>query len=98
MAVPGWWSQTLLPAVAMCPLWEYFSEYGGVSSDGGSGYMTAVQLTVGVEEEFLLLDAEKSHAAPAVDAVLAEVTDDLRGQVAREYLTSQIEINSPPGL
>lgn len=60
--------------------------------------MTAVQLTVGVEEEFLLLDAEKSQAAPAVDAVVAEVTDDLRGQVAREYLTSQIEINSPPGL
>lgn len=60
--------------------------------------MAAVQLTVGVEEEFLLLDAEKSQAAPAVDAVLAEVTEDLRGQVAREYLTSQIEINSPPGL
>ncbi|GAA4149848.1 glutamate--cysteine ligase [Phytohabitans flavus] len=60
--------------------------------------MAAVQLTVGVEEEFLLLDAEKSQAAPAVDAVLAEVPGDLRGQVAREYLTSQIEINSPPGL
>lgn len=62
------------------------------------GNRFGVNLTVGVEEEFLLLDAEKSQAAPAVDAVLAEVPDDLRGQVQQEYLTSQIEINSPPGL
>jgi carboxylate-amine ligase len=60
--------------------------------------LTAVTLTVGVEEEFLLLDAEKAQAAAAVDAVLAEVPGDLRGQVTHEYLTSQIEINSPPGL
>jgi glutamate---cysteine ligase / carboxylate-amine ligase len=55
-------------------------------------------LTVGIEEEFLLMDAEKAQAAPAVEAVLTEVPDDLRGQVQHEYLTSQIEINSPPGL
>ncbi|GAA4674381.1 putative glutamate--cysteine ligase 2 [Phytohabitans rumicis] len=53
-------------------------------------------MTVGVEEEFLLLDAEKSQAAPAVDAVLAGLPEGLRDQVAHEYLTSQIEINSPP--
>jgi carboxylate-amine ligase len=62
------------------------------------GKSSDVRLTVGVEEEFLLLDGEKSQAAPAIDAVLAQVPADLRGQVAHEYLTSQIEINSPPGL
>jgi carboxylate-amine ligase len=57
-----------------------------------------VNLTVGVEEEFLLVDAEKSQAAPMVEAVMAEVPKDLRGQVQYEFLTSQIEIASPPGV
>ncbi|MDW5330520.1 glutamate--cysteine ligase [Plantactinospora sp. KLBMP9567] len=55
-------------------------------------------LTVGVEEEFLLVDPATGAAAPAVEAVLAEVPDDLRGQVQHEFQTSQIEIGTPPGL
>ncbi|HTF06658.1 MAG TPA: glutamate--cysteine ligase [Asanoa sp.] len=55
-------------------------------------------LTVGVEEEFLLVDPATGAAAEAAEAVLAEVPPDLRGQVQHEFLTSQIEIGSPPGL
>lgn len=55
-------------------------------------------LTVGVEEEFLLVDPATGAAAPAVEAVLAEVAPELRGQVQHEFQTSQIEIGSPPGL
>ena len=55
-------------------------------------------LTVGVEEEFLLVDPATGAATPAVEAVIAEVPPDLRGQVQREFQTSQIEIGSPPGL
>ncbi|MFY1668427.1 carboxylate-amine ligase [Plantactinospora sp. WMMB334] len=56
------------------------------------------QLTVGVEEEFLLVDPVTGAATPAVEAVFAEVPDELRGQVQHEFQTSQIEIGTPPGL
>ncbi|WJK40342.1 glutamate--cysteine ligase [Solwaraspora sp. WMMA2056] len=56
------------------------------------------ELTVGVEEEFLLVDPDTGVAAPAVESVLAEIPPELRGQVQREFQTSQIEIGSPPGL
>ncbi|NES16961.1 YbdK family carboxylate-amine ligase [Micromonospora sp. PPF5-17] len=55
-------------------------------------------LTVGVEEEFLLVDPHTGTAVPAVDLVLEQVPAELRGQVEREFQTSQIEIGSPPGL
>ncbi|MEV6813011.1 glutamate--cysteine ligase [Micromonospora sp. NPDC051296] len=55
-------------------------------------------LTVGVEEEFLLVDPDTGAAVPAVDAVLEQVPAEVRGQVEREFQTSQIEIGSPPGL
>ena len=54
--------------------------------------------TVGVEEEFLLVAPETGVAVPAVDRVLDQVPEDLRGQVQHEFQTSQIEIGSPPGL
>lgn len=54
--------------------------------------------TVGVEEEFLLVDPETGQGVPAVDRVFEHVPDDLRGQVQHEFQTSQIEIGSPPGL
>ncbi|QDY10369.1 YbdK family carboxylate-amine ligase [Micromonospora sp. HM134] len=56
------------------------------------------RLTVGVEEEFLLVDPHTGAAVPAVDLVMAQVPAELRGQVEREFQTSQIEIGSPPGL
>ncbi|WP_320067513.1 glutamate--cysteine ligase [Micromonospora sp. RTGN7] len=55
-------------------------------------------LTVGVEEEFLLVDPHTGTAVPAVDLVMEQVPAELRGQVEREFQTSQIEIGSPPGL
>ena len=55
-------------------------------------------LTVGVEEEYLLVDPATGAATPAVEAVIAEVPPDLRGQVQQEFQSSQIEIGSPPGL
>jgi carboxylate-amine ligase len=55
-------------------------------------------LTVGVEEEFLLVDPHTGTAVPAVDLVMEQVPPELRGQVEREFQTSQIEIGSPPGL
>ncbi|WP_091197622.1 carboxylate-amine ligase [Micromonospora narathiwatensis] len=55
-------------------------------------------LTVGVEEEFLLVDPHTGAAVPAVELVLEQVPAELRGQVEREFQTSQIEIGSPPGL
>jgi carboxylate-amine ligase len=55
-------------------------------------------LTVGVEEEFLLVDPVTGIAVPAVDDVLARVPPELRGQVQYEFQASQIEIGSPPGL
>jgi len=55
-------------------------------------------LTVGVEEEFLLVDPATGVAAPAVDAVMARIPAELRGQVQYEFQASQIEIGSPPGL
>ncbi|MFI6822071.1 glutamate--cysteine ligase [Micromonospora sp. NPDC050187] len=55
-------------------------------------------LTVGVEEEFLLVDPHTGVAVPAVDLVMEQVPPELRGQVEREFQTSQIEIGSPPGL
>ncbi|WBB79429.1 glutamate--cysteine ligase [Micromonospora sp. WMMD882] len=55
-------------------------------------------LTVGVEEEFLLVDPHTGVAVPAVDLVMEQVPPELSGQVEREFQTSQIEIGSPPGL
>jgi carboxylate-amine ligase len=52
--------------------------------------------TVGVEEEFLLVDPVTGRVVPGVEQVLDEVEPGLRGRVEREFLTSQIEINSPP--
>jgi carboxylate-amine ligase len=53
-------------------------------------------LTVGVEEEFLLVHPQRGHIMPVVEEVIAEVSPQLRGQVQREFLTSQIEIGSAP--
>jgi glutamate---cysteine ligase / carboxylate-amine ligase len=63
----------------------------GARRDGGL-------LCVGIEEEFLLVDPTTGAAAPAVDAVMARVPAELRGQVQYEFQKSQIEIGSPPEL
>ncbi|MFI1989592.1 glutamate--cysteine ligase [Actinoplanes sp. NPDC020271] len=55
-------------------------------------------LTLGIEEEYLLVDAVEPRGVETVEAVLAEVPDDLRPSVQHEYLRSQIEVASPPQL
>ncbi|HEY2948589.1 MAG TPA: glutamate--cysteine ligase [Micromonosporaceae bacterium] len=52
--------------------------------------------TVGVEEEFLLVDPVTGQVVPGVEQALDEVEPALRKHVERALLTSQIEINSPP--
>ncbi|MEV7331271.1 glutamate--cysteine ligase [Micromonospora sp. NPDC093244] len=71
----------------------------GQVTEAPSGTTAGAELlTVGVEEEFLLVDPHTGAAVPAVDLVLEQVPAELRGQVEREFQTSQIEIGSPPGL
>ncbi|MFC7527738.1 glutamate--cysteine ligase [Actinoplanes sp. GCM10030250] len=55
-------------------------------------------MTLGIEEEYLLVDATEPRAVEAVDAVFAELPDDLRPSVQQEYYRSQIEVASPPRL
>jgi glutamate---cysteine ligase / carboxylate-amine ligase len=55
-------------------------------------------LTLGVEEEYLLVDAVESHAVEAVEAVFDQVPDDLKESVQHEFMRSQIEVASPPVL
>ncbi|GIE79686.1 putative glutamate--cysteine ligase 2 [Actinoplanes philippinensis] len=55
-------------------------------------------LTLGVEEEYLLVDAVEPRAAEAVDAVFAELPGDLRDGVQHEFYRTQIEVASPPQL
>ncbi|MDP9797528.1 carboxylate-amine ligase [Catenuloplanes nepalensis] len=53
-------------------------------------------LALGVEEEFLLLDAERPEPAPVVDAVLDRVSPALRASVRHAYLRTQIGVAAPP--
>jgi carboxylate-amine ligase len=55
-------------------------------------------LTLGVEEEYLLVDAVEPRAAEAVEAVFAELPGDLRDGVQHEFYRTQIEVASPPQL
>jgi len=52
--------------------------------------------TIGVEEEFHLIDPVTAELSPRVEAVLAVLGDDLQGLVCRELFTSVIEANSIP--
>ncbi|BBH64584.1 putative glutamate--cysteine ligase 2-3 [Actinoplanes sp. OR16] len=54
--------------------------------------------TLGIEEEYLLVDAVEPRAVEAVEEVFAELPDELRDGVQHEYYRSQIEVASPPRL
>jgi len=45
-------------------------------------------LTLGVEEEYLLVDAVEPRAVEAVEGVFAHVPDDLRESVQHEFMRS----------
>ncbi|BCY14760.1 glutamate--cysteine ligase [Actinoplanes sp. L3-i22] len=55
-------------------------------------------LTLGIEEEYLLVDATEPRGVETVEAVIEQVSEELRASVQHEYLRSQIEVASPPQL
>jgi carboxylate-amine ligase len=55
-------------------------------------------LTLGVEEEFLLVDSVEPRAVEAVEDVFDQLPDDVKDSVQYEYMRSQIEVASPPQL
>lgn len=55
---------------------------------------SADELTVGVEEEFLLIDARTRQLTPQAPAVLAELSG-LPGQIQFEFSQYQVEISTP---
>src|SRR5262249_30908456 len=50
------------------------------------------RLTFGVEEEFLLVDADSGQVAPVADRVFETICPDLDEQMQREFLSTQVEI------
>ncbi|MEP2531015.1 carboxylate-amine ligase [Shimia sp.] len=50
--------------------------------------------TIGVEEEYLLVDLDSFDLAPAPEALMEACSSRLQGQFAPEYLNCQIEIGS----
>lgn len=58
--------------------------------------MTGVIPTVGVEEEFLLVDPGSGRPQPAAAAVVAGAEADLGDQVCGEFTRSQIEVRTSP--
>ncbi|PRY22698.1 carboxylate-amine ligase [Aliiruegeria haliotis] len=55
---------------------------------------TAPALTLGVEEEYLLVDAETYELANAPEALIEECQGAMQGQVSPEFLQCQIEIGT----
>ncbi len=54
--------------------------------------------TLGVEEEYLLVDAVEPRGVEAVEEVFDELPEDLRTAVQHEFARTQIEVASPPQL
>jgi carboxylate-amine ligase len=55
-------------------------------------------LTLGVEEEYILVDGVEPRGVEAVEEVFDQVPDEIRESVQHEYMRSQIEVASPPQL
>ena len=55
-------------------------------------------LTLGVEEEYLLVDAVEPRGVELVEEVFDELGEDIEDSVQHEYTRSQIEVASPPQL
>lgn len=51
--------------------------------------------TLGIEEEYLLVDARTGELAELPDALMARCKAELHGQVSPEFLRCQIEIGTP---
>ena len=51
--------------------------------------------TLGIEEEYLLVDPQTGDLAPAPDALMAACRDALGDSVSPEFLRCQIEVGTP---
>lgn len=56
---------------------------------------TEPDFTLGIEEEYLLVDADTGDLAPAPQALMDACTAELGDQVSPEFLRCQIEIGTP---
>lgn len=56
--------------------------------------MTEPEFTIGIEEEYLLVDRESLALAEAPPALMEACQEEIRGQVAPEFLKCQIEIGT----
>ncbi|MBU2959038.1 carboxylate-amine ligase [Paracoccus sp. 1_MG-2023] len=53
------------------------------------------EFTLGIEEEYLLVDTDTMELAAAPDALMASLSDDLGDTVSPEFLRCQVEIGTP---
>ncbi|MBP0483067.1 carboxylate-amine ligase [Sagittula salina] len=58
--------------------------------------MPSPPFTIGIEEEYLLVDPETCALVEAPEALMAALTDDLGSQVSPEFLQCQVEIGTRP--
>lgn len=58
--------------------------------------ITHPDFTIGIEEEYLLVDLDSLALADAPEGLMAACEADLKGQVSPEFLNCQIEIGSKP--
>lgn len=56
--------------------------------------MKEPEFTIGVEEEYLLVDRDSLELAEAPEALMQECLDDLQDQVSPEFLQCQIEVGT----
>ncbi len=56
--------------------------------------MTDTDFTIGIEEEYLLVDRETLALAEAPDALITACRSELEGQVSPEFLQCQIEVGT----
>jgi len=58
--------------------------------------ITHPEFTIGIEEEYLLVDLDSLALSPAPEALMEACKGDLEDQVSPEFLNCQIEIGSKP--
>lgn len=58
--------------------------------------MTEPQFTLGIEEEYLLINRETGALAQVPDGLMEACAQELQGQVSPEFLQCQIEIGTKP--
>src|SRR6056297_3013875 len=63
---------------------------------GGGTCMAEPAFTIGIEEEYLLVDRETLALVEAPEALMADCAAELEDQVSPEFLQCQIEVGTRP--